>query len=75
MRRKGEQGMQLKEILRDIKTKPTVPLWPHAGAAYDLSRGATYQAAHRGEIEVVRIGKSIRAVSAAIRKRLHIEAA
>ena len=45
--------MKLEDIMTDIKTKPTVPLWPHAGAAYDLSRGATYQAAARGEIEVV----------------------
>jgi hypothetical protein len=67
--------MEFNDIMEDIKTKPTVPLWPHAGAAYDLSRGATYQAAARGEIEVVRIGKSIRAVTSALRKRLGIEAA
>ncbi len=67
--------MKLEDIMTDIKTKPTVPLWPHAGAAYDLSRGATYQAAARGEIEVVRIGKSIRAVTSALRKRLGLDAA
>jgi hypothetical protein len=66
--------MELKEIMRDIKTKPTVPVWPHVGVALGVSRGAAYQAARTGEIETVRIGKLFRAVTAPLRKRLGIDA-
>jgi hypothetical protein len=65
--------MQLREIIEDIRTKPTVPIWPHLGAALNLSRGAAYAAAKRGDIETIRIGKLVRAVSAPLRKRLGIE--
>ena len=33
--------MQLKEALREIETKPVVPLWPHLGLALKLSRGSS----------------------------------
>lgn len=62
--------MQVKEAIREIQTKPTVPLWPHLGLALNLSRGSVYAAARRNEIEVVRIGGSIRAVTAPLRRKL-----
>jgi hypothetical protein len=65
--------MDLREILDDIKNKPTVPLWPHVGMALDMSRGATYAAAARNEIDVIRMGRSIKAVSATLRKRLRLD--
>lgn len=65
--------MDLQEILEDIRTKPVVPLWPHAGMALGLRRGSTYGAAARNEIDVIRIGRSIKAVSASLRKRLVLE--
>jgi len=66
--------MELSEVLEDIRNKPVVPLWPHAGKALGVSRGAIYAAAARNEIEVIRIGRSIKAVSAALRKQLRIDA-
>jgi hypothetical protein len=65
--------MELAQILEEIRQKPVVPLWPHAGKALGVSRGAIYAAAARNEIEVVRIGKSIKAISAALRKQLRID--
>jgi hypothetical protein len=65
--------MELSEILEDIRNKPVVPLWPHAGKALGVSRGAIYAAAARNEIEVIRIGRSIKAVSAALPKQLRID--
>jgi hypothetical protein len=65
--------MDLKEILEEIRTKPVVPLWPHVGMALNTSRGSIYAAASRNEIEVIRIGRSIKAVTAPLRKRLGIE--
>ena len=67
--------MEFKKIMQDIKTKPTVPVWPHAGAVYGLSRGGTYDAVRRGEIETVRLGRVLKAITAPIRKRLSIDAA
>jgi hypothetical protein len=57
-------------ILSDICSKPTVPLWPHAGMAYGLGKSATYNAAHAGQIEVIRIGRLLKAVTAPMRARL-----
>lgn len=62
----------LKEIIADIHERPTVPLWPHAGKAHGIGREATYRAAHAGEIEVIRIGRLLKAVTAPLRKRLGI---
>jgi len=67
--------MEMAEILEDIRTKPTVPVWPHAGKAYGLEKSATYAAANRGEIDIIRVGRAIRAVTAPLRKKLGIEAA
>lgn len=65
--------MNLKEILADIRTKPTVPLWPHAGMALGLSRSSIYQAAERGEIDVLEIGRRKLVVTATLRKRLGLD--
>jgi hypothetical protein len=32
--------MELKEILEEIRRKPTVPLWPHVAKALGISRYA-----------------------------------
>jgi hypothetical protein len=68
-----KRGANLEEILEEIRRKPTVKVWPHAGRALGIGRGATYAAAARNEIDVIRIGHSVRAVSASLRKRLGIE--
>ena len=65
--------MEMKEVIEDIRTKPVVPLWPHAGMALGVCRAAIYAAAARNEIEVIRIGRSIRVISASLRKRLGID--
>ena len=70
---KKERGPNLEEILEDIRRKPTVKVWPHAGRALGLGRGAAYAAAARKEIDVIRIGRSVRAVSASLRRRLGLD--
>jgi hypothetical protein len=67
--------MEMREVIEDIRTKPVVPLWPHAGMALGVCRAAIYAAAARNEIQVIRIGRSIKAVSAALRKQLHLDTA
>jgi hypothetical protein len=67
--------MKINDVLEEIRTKPVVSLWPQVGMLLNLSRGSVYTAAARGEIEVIRVGRSIRAVSAPLRKRLGLGAA
>ena len=65
--------MELKEIFEDIQSKAVVPLWPRVGMVLGMSRGSIYAAAHRNEIDVIRIGRSIKAVTAPLRTRLGID--
>ena len=60
----------LEQIMVDIKTLPTVPLWPHAGRALGLGRKMAYQAGKTGDIAVIRIGRLVRAPTAPLRKQL-----
>jgi hypothetical protein len=68
-----EPGADLEQILEEIRRKPTVKVWPHAGRALGLGRGSAYAAAARNEIDVIRIGRSVRAVSATLRQRLGLD--
>jgi len=70
-----ETSVEIKEVIEEIRTKPAVPLWPHAGMALGVCRAAIYAAAARNELEVIRIDRSIRVVSASLCKRLGIERA
>jgi excisionase family DNA binding protein len=45
-------------------------LWPEAGQMLGLTRNATYEAAKRGEIPVIRIGKLLRVPKAAFDRML-----
>jgi hypothetical protein len=67
--------MKLEQAMEEIRTKPVVPLWPHLGLVLRMSRGAIYNAANNGEIETLRYGKSIKAITAPLRKKLGIDAA
>jgi hypothetical protein len=67
--------LSLEEIKADVASELVVPLWPHAGRIYGLGRCPTYAAAKAGEIETVRLGKLIKAVTAPMRKRLGMESA
>ena len=63
--------MDLEKIMDDIRTKPTVPIWPHLGAVYGRSRNTIYEDANQGRYDyVVRIGNSFRAITAPLRKQL-----
>ena len=67
--------MQLKDAIKEIQTRPTVPLWPHVGLALSLSRGSVYAAARRNEIETIKVGHAIRAITAPLHRKLGLDAA
>ena len=65
--------MELQQIMDDIRTKPTVPLWPHVGMALGVSRGTVYALVHKNEIQTIKLGRSFKAITAPLRKRLGLE--
>jgi hypothetical protein len=65
--------MTLDEAMREIRTKPVVPLWPVVAVALSLSRGSTYAAAARGEIDVIVVGRLKKAITAPLRRKLGLE--
>jgi hypothetical protein len=65
-----------KEIKRDIQEKLSVPLWPHAGRALGLQRGATYAAGKEGKIPVIDdVSRKKPVATAWLRAKLGIEKA
>jgi hypothetical protein len=63
-----------REIRRDIMTKLTVPLWPHAGWAFNLGRSATYDAERAGKIKTIDdVGHKKPVPTAWLRKKLGLE--
>jgi excisionase family DNA binding protein len=53
--------------------QPTVPVWPTAGRALGLSRGATYDAVKRGEIPAIALGRRRVVPTAALRRMLQLD--
>lgn len=50
-----------------------MPLWPDTGQALGLSRASAYDAAARGEIPTIRIGRRILVPTAALRRMLAMD--
>jgi hypothetical protein len=65
------------KTLNEIKAKPTVPIYPHIAWVYDVSKNKAYEIAHDGlkrdTGEFFRVGKTIRAVTFPLRRKLGIE--
>ena len=66
----------LQRVLHDIRTLPTVPIWPHLGKALGLSRGGAYDLVRSGKVETISVGKArIKVVSAWLRRTLQLDGA
>ena len=61
------------KFLPTAAERPTVPLWPMTGRAFGLGRSATYAAAARGEIPVLRVGGRLIVPTAAVRRMLQLD--
>lgn len=53
--------------------QPTIPLWPTTGDILGLGRSATYDAAHRGEIPTIKLGRRLVVPTAALRRMLGVD--
>lgn len=60
-------------ILPDPKTEPTISV-PRAGAIFGLSRPSAYEAAKRGDIPTIRMGRRIVVPTAKLLAMLGLEA-
>lgn len=67
--------LELKDALEEIRAKPVVPVWPHLGLIFGCSRGQAYAMVNRNEVGSMRIGKSIKILTAPLRKQLGIDGA
>jgi hypothetical protein len=69
-------AMTLAEVMKDVKTEATVPVWPHYGVLYQCGRNASYDRANeglaQGDSQFVRSGRLVRLVCAVTRQRLGI---
>ena len=62
----------VEQALEEIRTRAVVNLWPTVSVALGISRGSTYDAAKRGEIETIQYGRLIKAPTAPLRRKLGI---
>jgi hypothetical protein len=62
--------MKLEEAHKMLDDNAAVPLWPEAGQAPGLTRGATYRGAVTGDIKVIRVGRLKRVASSWLRDQL-----
>jgi hypothetical protein len=67
--------MSLEDVCKMLDGKAAVPLWPEAGRALDLKRGATYAAAAAGQIKTLQFGRLKRVPTAWLRQKLDLEPA
>ncbi len=59
--------------LPDPRDQPTLNLWPTTGHLLGLSRQSTYDAAARGDIPTIRIGRRLLVPTAALRRMLQLD--
>jgi predicted DNA-binding transcriptional regulator AlpA len=53
--------------------RPTLNLWPETGRILGLSRQSVYDAAERGDIPTIRIGRRLLVATAAVRRMLQLD--
>ncbi|HEY7311279.1 MAG TPA: helix-turn-helix domain-containing protein [Gemmataceae bacterium] len=66
----NSNAMEIPEVLR----KPTCTV-EEAGEVLGVSRGVAYKAARSGELPVMKFGRTVRVITAALRRQLGLEAA
>ena len=63
----------MREIEGLLKENAVLPLWPETGRVLNLSRGATYAAAAKGDIKTIRLGRLLRVPTAWLRQKLDLQ--
>jgi hypothetical protein len=63
----------MEEIRKLLNENAVLPLWPETGKVLGLRRGATYAAAHSGDIRTVRFGRLLKVPTAWLRAKLGLD--
>ena len=74
-RKLRDNTMKIADAMRELTTKPVIPLWPTAAAILGCSRSEIYALAARGEIDVISVGRLKKALTVPLRQRLKIDEA
>jgi hypothetical protein len=61
------------EVKQLLESHVLLPLWPEVGNILGLSRGGTYDAAKRGDIRTIRLGRLKRVPSVWLRSKLGLD--
>jgi hypothetical protein len=65
--------MKVDEVHQLLEDNAAVPLWPEAGKALGLTRGAAYRGGVTGDIKVIRVGRLKRVPTSWLRNQLGLE--
>jgi hypothetical protein len=65
--------MKVDEVHKMLQDNAAVPLWPEAGKALGLTRGAAYRGGVTGDIKVIRVGRLKRVPTSWLRQQLGLE--
>jgi hypothetical protein len=57
----------------DPERHPTLDLWPTTGRFFGLCKASTYDAARRGEIPTIRVGRRLLVPTAELRRMLKLD--
>ena len=68
-------GAHMSEHKKLLDEKLVLSLWPETGEILGLSRGATYEAAKRGDIRTLDVGRLKKVPAAWLRQKLGLEPA
>ena len=63
-------SMKLDEVSKMLEDNAVVPIWPQAGQALGLTRGAAYRGGVSGDIKTIRVGKVYRVPTQWLREQL-----
>jgi hypothetical protein len=62
-----------KEVRKLLDGSAVLRLWPEVGGILGLSRGATYDAAAKGDIRTIHVGRLLKVPSAWLRRKLELD--
>jgi hypothetical protein len=62
--------MTIDQVCKMLEANAAVPLWPQAGQALGLTRGAAYRGGVTGDIKVIRVGRVKRVPTSWLREQL-----
>jgi hypothetical protein len=67
--------ISMQQVRKRLESSALLPLWPEVGEILGLSRNATYDAAARGDIKTIPLGRLKRVPSVWLKSQLGLDGA